>query len=68
MGELFSSLTRAHLATEVLAPARVLTSDPDRDRLLRYERRGELLRGRGEVSTVITYAHHYQPVVSALVA
>lgn len=66
MGPLISQLTRAHLGLEVVATASSSLPEPDSDRILRYEWRGELLRSRGKVKDVITYSRHFLPVASPL--
>ena len=55
-------------AREEIAPAPAGLPAPGRGRSLRYERRGELLRQRGEVDRVITHDAHYRPVAEALLA
>jgi hypothetical protein len=65
MGPVLATLPREHLAIEQVAMAEPRLAHPGSERALRYEWRGELLRNRGEVSDVITYAKHYAPVASA---
>ncbi len=67
LGPILTGVSRAHLATEQIATADTRLPPPGA-RVLRYEWRGELLRGRGEVREIITFAEHYAPVASALLA
>lgn len=55
-------------AVEEIGPAPGQLDGPGTGRALRYERRGELLRQRGQVATVITWANHYRPIADALLA
>jgi hypothetical protein len=55
-----------HAATEVFASATEALPTPGRDHVLRYEWRGRLLRERGEIERVITFADHFVPAVMAL--
>lgn len=55
-----------HFAEEEMAPAVDPLAAPCEGRAPRYERRGEWLRARGEVTTVITHAGHYAPLVRSL--
>ena len=66
MGPVVCDLPAEHLGTEVVGRAEWALPRPGAERVLRYEWRGALLRERGEVSRVITYAEHYLPVASAL--
>jgi hypothetical protein len=59
-------VSASHAALEVVQPCARLLPHPDAGRVLRYEWRGRLLRERGEVDEVITYAGHYLAVVSQL--
>jgi hypothetical protein len=68
MGPILSALPRAHLAVEEVAMAATGLAQPGTDRTLRYEWRGALRQRRAEVTDVITYAGHYVPVVSPLLA
>ena len=61
------AVPRAHLAIEQVGPAEPRLPEPG-ERALRYEWRGELLHGRGEVSRVITYVDHYAPVAATFFA
>ena len=67
LGPVLRAIPRPHLAVEQIATADTRLPEPG-ERALRYEWRGELLRGRGEVSETITYAGHYAPIASALFA
>src|ERR1051325_11656590 len=53
-------------ATEVFAPAAEEVPVPGREHVLRYEWRARLLRERGEIGDVITFADHYLPLAAAL--
>lgn len=64
MGPLLTALPREHLAIEEVAAAATRLPQPSPERALRYEWRGALLQGQGEVTDVITYADHYAPVAS----
>jgi hypothetical protein len=64
MGPLLSALPREHLGIEEVAIAATRLPGPGGERALRYEWRGALLQGQGEVTDVITYADHYAPVAS----
>lgn len=66
MGSVISQLPRAHLAREVVAPARSCLTAPGPDVALRYEWRAERLMERGEIERKISFAQHYLPVASAL--
>ena len=55
-------------AREEIAPAPAGLPARGRGRSVRYERRGEVLRQRGEVDSVITHDAHYRPVAEALLA
>jgi hypothetical protein len=55
-----------HFAEEEMAPARDPLAAIGDGRAPRYERRGEWLRARGQVTTVITHAGHYAPLARAL--
>jgi hypothetical protein len=66
LGPVLDGLGREHLAREVFASAAAELPTPGRDHALRYERRGRLLRERGEIATVITFTGHFLPLVAAL--
>jgi hypothetical protein len=55
----------SHFALEVLRPSSTV-SQPDGERMLRYEWRGRRLQTHGQVDQVITYSEHYQPLIAAL--
>jgi hypothetical protein len=63
-----SAIPRTELAVEVIAPAPADLPEPGGDRVLRYERRARLLLERGEIARMITYAGHYVPLATALLA
>jgi len=66
LGSLLDSLAPESLAEEFFAPARRVLSNPGADGLLRYERRGALLREQGHVDRAITYRDHFLPLVEGL--
>lgn len=66
IGPLLSTLSDAHLAREVVAPAPPSLPTPGPDCVLRYEWRAQRLLERGEIERAITYAEHYLPVASSL--
>lgn len=59
-------VSRECAGTEVFARAAEALPVPGRDHVLRYEWRGRLLQGRGEVERVITFADHFLPAAMAL--
>ncbi|MEE8201393.1 MAG: hypothetical protein V3R29_09530 [Candidatus Acidoferrales bacterium] len=68
MGRTICDLPPAHLGLEMVRPAESALPTAKPDQVLRYENRGRRLQERGEVQRVITYADHYLPVASALLA
>jgi hypothetical protein len=72
LGAVILGLDERHLAEEVFAAARRDTCGhpvlpiPGRGQVLRYERRGEALRRRGDVSRVITLRDHFLPALDAV--
>jgi hypothetical protein len=56
----------AHSHREQIIPARTTLPEPVAGQVVRYERRGELLKRRGEVPEIISYRRHYAPVFEAL--
>ena len=66
MGPLLADIPLEELAVEVVTPAPALLPQPGGDRVLRYERRAQILLERGEIERGITYAGHYLPVAAAL--
>ena len=63
-----SEVPVAELATEVIVPAPTAVPEPDATRVLRYERRAQLLLDQGEIERMITYSGHFVPVVTSLAA
>jgi hypothetical protein len=67
MGPVIADIPPAELALEVVTRAAAALPAPDpEERVLRYERRAQLLLERGEIERPITYAGHYLPVATAL--
>jgi len=65
-GDVVDRVSRETARTEEFAATIDELPEPDRDHVLRYEWRGRLLRERGEVADVITFADHFVPLVNAL--
>jgi len=59
-------LPDSHIACEEMRQFTGALPRPDGERVVRYEWRGRLLRDRGLVEQVITYADHYRPLAAAL--
>ena len=69
MGAVVTDVPRDRLAVEVILPARAGLPAPGGGAMaLRYERRARLLLARGEIERMITWADHYMPVATALLA
>jgi hypothetical protein len=66
MGPLLSGIPPEDLALEVVTEAEPALPEPGGDRVLRYERRAQLLLERREIERAITYAGHYLPVATSL--
>lgn len=66
-GDVVNRVSRDSARIETFARAMTALPEPGRDHVLRYEWRGRLLRERGAVADVITFADHYVPFVRALV-
>jgi hypothetical protein len=66
MGPLLLETPRTHFALEVVGPACSSLPKPGIENFLRYERRAEMLLGRGEIEAKITYAQHYLPLTTSL--
>jgi hypothetical protein len=66
IGALLGSLPDQHFATETVAPAVTRLPDVPPDQILRYDWRGQLLFGRGDVKRALTRADHYLPIAREL--
>lgn len=66
LGPVICDLPAEHLAAEEWREAGSPLRQPAADEVLRYERRGELLRERGSVERVIYRRAHYLPVAEWL--
>jgi hypothetical protein len=68
MGSPFRDASREQLSVEEVVATDDAWTPPDGDDVgMRYERRGRLLKDRGEHDRVITYADHWLPLADALV-
>jgi hypothetical protein len=67
-GAVIDALPDQHSATEQFARALHELPAPNVDHALRYEWRGRLLKERGEVDRVITFAEHFTQAMEVLAA
>ena len=68
LGPVITEIPRSQLASEVIIPAQRSLPAPDAKRVLRYERRAQLLLERGVIERKITYAEHYVPLAESLLS